>query len=339
MAKLLTHHDKFHVHACLGILALLHFGYRFWCMFAKGQHSFTADATSLAALSIHFLLHVTSFQFVLPKQRQFSKPMIWKEFRVHNAIFAYRHLLCCVLGIYFPSWWYQMSVSSMLVKVGIVLLACKAAAVTTEQIGSTEKRTTNAMPYPEWVSSSQQETAKRFYAKSQFAATALAIFGTPMLSFGSILAIEIASVLMTLVRKGLIESWVYHAVYGAALFIMFPALLTGLHNGDEQVEQIAFTAMTCTTIAVTVRMQVGLSTYLTWVVAVLGTPISEYVSTYFLHFKVIAWVGMFSSVADTLLQLAKSGEDVAPRSTNAANKDTQKLPYFKTLLRRLGLAF
>ena len=77
--------------------------------------------------------------------------------------------------------------------------------------------------------------AKTFYAKSQFAATSIAApclhgfccigiccrchnleggigvmcakaFGTPSLSFCSVLAIELASLLMTLVRKGLIEA-------------------------------------------------------------------------------------------------------------------------------------
>ena len=30
------------------------------------------------------------FQFSLPERRMTQKPMIWREFRVHNAIFAYR---------------------------------------------------------------------------------------------------------------------------------------------------------------------------------------------------------------------------------------------------------
>eukprot|EP00971_Amphidinium_carterae_P124580 2467961-Amphidinium_carterae.1 len=93
-----------------------------------------------------------------------------KEFRVHNALFAYRHLVppaCkrratwnvdklrvgCALGIWCADWWWRhpMTISSLLVKVAVVLGTSKAADITTAQIGSRELRTTNAMPYPEKV--------------------------------------------------------------------------------------------------------------------------------------------------------------------------------------------
>jgi len=47
----------------------------------------------------------------------------------------------------------------------------------------------------------QQRAAKKFYAACQFGATAYSVFAPPDIAFACVLAIEIASLLMTLVRK------------------------------------------------------------------------------------------------------------------------------------------
>ena len=108
-----TGHDRFHLHAFLGMIALLHFAYRFGTMIFRRVDNFAPTMASAICLSVHFLLHATSFQFGLPARRTVSKPMIWPEFHVQNAIFAYRHLLCCVIGIWFPDFWYRSSPSPL----------------------------------------------------------------------------------------------------------------------------------------------------------------------------------------------------------------------------------
>ncbi|CAJ1384030.1 unnamed protein product [Effrenium voratum] len=305
MAKLLSHHDRYHSHAILGLLALLHFAYRFYIVLIEWRESFVPNFWSAASLSVHVFLHVLSFQFDLPRNRIWTKPMIWREFRVHNAIFAYRHLVGSALGIWAADWWWQRpTVLSVVVKVSLVLAACKAADVATEMIGSTEARTTNSMPYPKKTSETIEQVAKKFYAKSQFAATALAAFGTPSLSFCSILAIELASLLMTLVRKGIIEARTYHIVYAFSLFIMFPCLVATIHSGDELAEMAAFRGLTACALAVDLRLTYGFSKYITWAISIVGgyflvdmlCPVMGV--TVFKWF--FAWPGMMWSAADTL---------------------------------------
>lgn len=307
MAKLLSHHDKFHVHAMLGLTALIHFLYRFLYMFTLRAESFTYGRFSFGSLLVHFLLHVSSFQFDLPANRIWTKPMIWREFRVHNAIFAYRHLVGAALGIAFPAWWWRdPSVSSLAAKIALVLAGCKAADIATDRIGSTEKRTTNAMPYPKKTDKSIESVAKWFYAKSQFAATTLAAFGTPSLSFCSILAIEIASFLMTLVRKGLIEDRTYHFIYAFSLFIMFPAIVIVLHSGDPVAELACFRAMCACFISCEMRMNYRFSKYTTWIVSLVGGMMIAEGAAAFINIKWLAWPGMIWSMVDTLVILFRA---------------------------------
>lgn len=230
--------------------------------------------------------------------------MIWKEFRVHNAIFAYRHLIGTAMGIWFPDlWWRNFGWASLLLKVMLVLAACKAADVATEHLGSDEARTTNAMPYPTKTAKNLEQMAKWFYAKSQFAATSLAAFGTPLLCFASILAIEAASFLMTLVRKGIIEDWVYHTLYALSLFIMFPIIARAYVSAEMETKVAIFRALVATFISVEMRMNYKFNKYLTWVVSLVCGSVFTFILTDWLHVNVtwLAWLGMTSSAVDTLL--------------------------------------
>jgi len=325
MAKLLSHHDKFHVHAILGLTALLHFFFRFAYLFGKFQDSFTPGVVSALTLGVHVLLHASSFQFALPKNRLWTKPMIWREFRIHNAIFAYRHLIGAYIGIWLPEfWWRSPGVVSILLKVALIFAACKAADVATEHAGSEDKRTTNAMPYPQKTANNVEQVAKWFYAKSQFAATSLAAFGTPSLSFLSVLAIEIASFLMTLVRKGIIETRTYHIVYAASLFIMFPAIVATLHSGDYQATVATFRALCVCFFACEMRMNYKYNKYLTWAVSIAGGCLIVEGVNRFIDIRWAAWPGMAWSAADTLIILFKartnerlySNSEKAPEAEN-----------------------
>uniref|UniRef100_A0A7S1AEP9 Uncharacterized protein n=1 Tax=Noctiluca scintillans TaxID=2966 RepID=A0A7S1AEP9_NOCSC len=270
MAKLFSHHDTFHVHAVLGVVALLHILYRFLCMLACGKDTFAPSLTSVALLGVHFLLHASSFQFVLPRHRMRSKPMIWPEFRMHSACFAYRNLTGALLAIFFPLWWWRgpLTVSSMVVRLALALTTCSAADLVTSKVGSRDARTTNAMPYPPNTPPHIQDTVKKFYAKCQFAATSLALFACPVVSFGPVFAIEIAPLLMTLVRKGIVGARCYHVVYSLSLILMFPLMLAS--TLQPELAMGTFRAGVATTVAVRCRMKLRLSKATSWCAAVVG---------------------------------------------------------------------
>lgn len=228
--------------------------------------------------------------------------MIWREFRVHNAVFAYRNLIGAILGIWFPDWWWRhpYTISSIVLKIALTLGTCKAADMVTSAIGDREKRTTNAMPYPPAMKRHQVEATKHYYAKAQFAATSLAVFGMPMLSFGSVLAIEIASFLMTLVRKGIIQRRTYHIVYAASLFIMLPLMLISLHCIDSIHKMATFRAMIATCAAVSFRTRTKMSKYMIWTAAIpFGFLGAELLAAH-LNILFVAWMGILWSSIDTV---------------------------------------
>eukprot|EP00931_Biecheleriopsis_adriatica_P057198 TRINITY_DN33920_c0_g1_i1.p1 TRINITY_DN33920_c0_g1~~TRINITY_DN33920_c0_g1_i1.p1 ORF type:complete len:354 (-),score=68.96 TRINITY_DN33920_c0_g1_i1:76-1137(-) len=323
MAKLFSHHDKYHVHAIFGFLALLHFAYRFYCVLIEQRESFTPSLFSAASLSVHVVLHALSFQFEVPRNRIWTKPMIWREFRIHNAVFALRHLVASAFGIWAPDWWWrQPDSSSVVAKLVLICTACKAADIATEKAGSLDDRTTNSMPYPKKTAKSVEAVAKKFYAKSQFAATALAAFGTPSLSFCSVLAIEIASFLMTLVRKGLIEARTYHAWYSLSLFVMFPCLVASIHSGHPDEEMAAYRAMTACFFSIPLRLDMRVSKYITWCVSIVAGFLIIEAGPHFVDMtrtpKVIAWLGMAWSAGDTVYSFA-----CAERSQEASEEKVE----------------
>ena len=224
MAHLLTKHDPHRLHACLGVLCLLHFVYRYARLLGTGgafgefdnatyPHTKMFDA---CAIGLHGALHASSFQFHLPQARNYGKPMIWTEFRYHSALFAWRHILCSIVALLFTDrLWYVL-------RLFIVLATCKGAAWITKTFGDAQKRTTNTMPYPKNTALANIQHTKQFYTTAQFAATACALCAPPTVCFLPLCAIEIAPLLMTLVRKNRCSTIGYHRIYTIALLLNYP---------------------------------------------------------------------------------------------------------------------
>jgi len=103
--RLFTHEDGrfFHAHKLLGTTVLLHFCYRFFLWTMRGSMGFddktVADNkwTFLTLYAAHVLLHVSSFEFVVPVRRNLRYNVIWTEMRWHALIFAYRSLAVLLL--------------------------------------------------------------------------------------------------------------------------------------------------------------------------------------------------------------------------------------------------
>lgn len=283
MARLLTHHDKFHVHAFLGVIALLHFAFRYAYIYVAGTDSFWAysSLSTVILVGVHFLLHASSFQFILPP-RNWKKPMVWDEFRIHNAIFAGRNLIGTLLCALVPDWWHhwQINTGVFFVKVALILCTCAAADWATAKCGSKTHRTTNAMPYPPNTSAAVEAGAKMFYARAQFGAAVGSIFAPPSVSFVCVLAIEGASLLMTLVRKGRIESRHYHALYTLSLVLPYTALARIVLSDLDAHAMWALAAISAWLVACCLRFHTGMSKYYIWPIALCGGSLFAHSTQY-----------------------------------------------------------
>lgn len=114
----------------------------------------------------------------------------------------------------------------------MVLGAVRVASAVTDRYGCREQRTTNSMPYPPTVSDDQRPPIKKSYALAQFAATAVCLLPDATVNFAPLLAIQMAPLLMTLVRKGKVTAGTYHRVYAVSLWLGYVMVFVRLLAGD-----------------------------------------------------------------------------------------------------------
>ena len=241
-AKLFTKEDPIGVHKYLGVFVLMHFAFRFFQMFftdpSAGFGTRMGKRPSwipVTCLIPHALLSLSSLMFhTVPKDRVVGKPMIWQEYRVHNIGFALRSVIAtalCAIAVHggntpglrrLAVWGSSFA----------CILAMVAADLATKYLRSNQLESTTAtMPYWEGCSVTTQKRFKSFYAYCQFMATLTCLAVTnPALPLAILLPIQLASLLMTLVRKGLLTARGLHLAYTASLVApYFIALRSTIH--------------------------------------------------------------------------------------------------------------
>jgi len=239
-AKLFTSEDPIGVHKILGVFCLLHFAFRYFQMYfgdpSAGLGTRLGQGPSwipLACLVPHVLLSMSSLLFKhVPRDRVVGKPMIWQEYRVHNIVFGIRSIIAaalCSIAIHYGN-------TASIRKVAVwgsctaVLLTNVLADLATYYLRSNQfESTTATMPYWEGCSIHIQKRFKTFYAFSQFNATlaCLAVMN-PAWPVATLFAIQLASLLMTLVRKGFLSTKGSHYFYTASLIVPYFAGIRGM---------------------------------------------------------------------------------------------------------------
>lgn len=232
LGKLFTHEDRSNVHKLLGVFVLLHFAARYGALLlaphAPVAGLAVAPALGFACLAAHGALSASSLKFAVPRERVVGKPMIWAEFRAHNIIFGLRSVACSAacLGAMVGGTAAARR-SAELACAACVLLALRAADLATARLRvDTSQSTTATMPYPDGWQAPTVRRFKSFYAYSQYMAT-LGCLACTNPSYGLIilLPIQLASLLMTLVRKGLISAGAYHLLYAGSLCMPYVVAL------------------------------------------------------------------------------------------------------------------
>ena len=225
ISKLITHEDKFHIHKFMGVASLLNYFYLFFdCFYSGATATLTlrrADSPAFIALTwVHTALSLSALQFLIPRTRTGILPMIWQEFRAHSIIFAVRSFL--IINLLHLLQHMHLNISSWLIRTACVLVAMKLADISTRYLRENRKETTTAtMPYWSDCSPRLQTWLKYFYTHSQFMATLTCLFSNAPYILAVAFPIQIASFLMTLVRKNIIPAFWYHALYAGSLLIVY----------------------------------------------------------------------------------------------------------------------
>ena len=286
MAHLFTNHDKYHIHKTLGFLAVANFILRFYYAIIYGTSfpPFETKVFSCSSVLIHALLPIASLSIPLPEKRNFTSPMIWKEFRLHSILFSCRHSILTIITL-LELWPTQLEIfknyklyalfSESILKYIAIISCIKIASIITAKYGDTEKRTTNAMPYPEHVTEYEIEKIKYEYAKKQFGATIMAVFSGELsasLNFAPLYAIQSAPFMMTLVRKGKCNSSHYHMVY--SLTLIYPLYLYHVTLRKFYSQFADFAICYLYIFAYSMRIKGGLDNKKIWAIVVPGVVFS-----------------------------------------------------------------
>ena len=207
--KLFTKEDSFYIHKTLGVICLCNFIYQF-C------HCLVYNKMQLQnIIFIHGLLNLTSFIFKISNLRNYKLPIIYKEFRFHSFIFAFRSVLCSL--IFFTPY------KNILYRIAICYLTMIFADIATFYYK--DKTTIRDVPMPENMTLEEKQNLILHYSKSQVGAT-LYMLGNIETSFAPLLPIQLAAFLMTLCKKSLITTQQYHLGYTISLWIASLAYLS-----------------------------------------------------------------------------------------------------------------
>ena len=208
--KLATKEDANHIHKFLGIICLTNFAYQYGHIWLYG-HTDLSHNRGLCLLFVHGALSVSSLIFHIPAIRNRTAPMIYPEFRLHSIIFAMRSVVCFYLAYYDFGVLYKMAVCMITMHLAdIATDVCRpsAASATT---------TMRNMPFDkEDVDERVQEKIIVFHSKMQVAAT-LYMLGNTDSTFMPLGPIQLSAFMMTLVRKNIITSTMWHRMYSLLL--------------------------------------------------------------------------------------------------------------------------
>jgi hypothetical protein len=225
--------DPIGIHKYLGVFVLLHFAFRYTQMLfgdpSAGLGTRLGKGPGIIAplcLIPHGLLSLSSLIFrTVPRERVVGKPMIWQEYRVHNICFGLRSVITGFLP------WFTIYMGNTPTSRRFAVTACCATALAAQLVADegtrrlradTKESTTATMPYWEGCSVKTQKRFKTFYAYCQFLATLSCIaVANPAWSLAVLFAIQMASLLMTLVRKGLLSAKGLHIGYTITLALPY----------------------------------------------------------------------------------------------------------------------
>ncbi|CAE8612261.1 unnamed protein product [Polarella glacialis] len=226
LGRMFTKEDPYHFHKFLGISIVVQFLVRSGIVmngeFMEGKDIawFGPDYFSLACIWVSALLQFSSFKFHVPKNRILGAPMIWQEWRAHNAVFVLRHVIGCTIKWY--AWHNQIVDGPMYHLLNVAMFATLvwqlwSVDVITAWL-SEDKHESLTATYPFWrgCPSWVESFIKFWYTIAQFMASSLLVSMEPQslaISYLVIFPFQWASFLMTLVRKGAITTRSYHVGY------------------------------------------------------------------------------------------------------------------------------
>lgn len=196
LRRLVTKHDKFHLHKLLGGFSILSFIYRY----SIGLNFSRENMFDCFTMTCHFALALSGLFFTVPKKRTKLPLIIYEEYRLHAITFTSRCFFVFFIQYYAPL---------------VVLVHHIIADFISWKFGipgNTAVRGSGARSWYKYVA-----LAYSFY---QFLAIASHVFvKNPNNAFNTLLAIQSSVFLMTLYKKKIIRGRAHMLIYSSCLLL------------------------------------------------------------------------------------------------------------------------
>jgi len=233
--SLFTKEDRFNFHKLVGVIVIGHYIWRY-VIALKGEWLYHMlhfkpgpddpmgfDGSWFSLFSVWFciVLQLSSFQFILPRNRVLGKPMLWQEWRAHNLIFTLRSLFgftAVWIGMHWNWHGWKSDVIILCLCFGAILFQLNMVDVVSKALrDSKHESLTASWPLwdgcPLWL----ERCVKFYYSIGINQLTMMVMMHQsrmlPSLYFIGILILQTDSFAMTLVRKNIIKTESFHAYY------------------------------------------------------------------------------------------------------------------------------
>jgi len=214
--KLVTKEDPNYIHKVLGCICMTNFLYQYYHVFFYGTTNLD-NILGMYLITLHGILSISSLIFHIPSIRNRSSPMIYPEFRIHSIIFALRAVFCCYLT-YFKFHFIYKIATCYITMICADITTSKYNNMSNQEntLGKKTNTTMRNMPFDKSVPIELQNRITRFDSGMQVAAT-IYMLGNIETEFFTLCPIQLSAFLMTLVRKNIISTTLWHRIYTSLL--------------------------------------------------------------------------------------------------------------------------
>jgi len=222
--KLATREDDMNIHKALGILSVLLYFHRLYLLLIYHDMQLN-NAYGISTLFIHGILNISSFIFRISNKRHETLTIIYPEFRMHNTLFVFRSIICCIC------FYYKLHVIvNMLVCFGTMAVADIISNYYKYHPQKLQDATSNTttmrkMPYMSHLEPDAKKKVIQMHSFMQLVATYYMLENINT-AYLPIFAIQISAFLMTLVKKGIIDVASWHYIYSLALWMNIVGILS-----------------------------------------------------------------------------------------------------------------
>jgi ferredoxin-NADP reductase len=224
LSKLFTRHDYLNIHKILGTISLINMLYFLFDLYYSGRKGICTirkfDFTFFILLIIQLLLSLSSLQFHIPPNMNYTTISISEEYRMQSILFVIRHfLIICVLRFIQNKYIKYIFIAIIFVAnlycIDLSKIFYKQTKNTTGLIGS----------MPLWYNCNNytQRFITDYYSMSQISISYVLLtnISNIEINYLAIFIIQLSAFMGTLSRKHIINNFQWHFMFLLQYFIIY----------------------------------------------------------------------------------------------------------------------